>query len=79
MAEEISDKSRLVVSLLCFFLGWLGVHRYYVGKIGTGILMTLTLGGFGFWVVADLIVVVCGAFRDTQGRKIFRWFETGSI
>ena len=74
-----SPRSRAIALILCFFLGWLGAHRFYVGKIGTGILMTLTLGGFGFWVVADLVVVVCGAFRDKQGRKIFRWFETGSI
>ena len=45
--SDISPKSRLVALLLCFFLGPLGVHRFYVGKIGTGILMLLTLGGAG--------------------------------
>jgi TM2 domain-containing membrane protein YozV len=75
----VSDKSRLVAVLLCFFLGWVGAHRFYVGKIGTGVLMVLTLGGVGLWTLADLVMVSCGVFRDKQGRRIFRWFEEGSI
>jgi len=46
--SEISPKSRLVALLLCFFFGILGAHRFYVGKIGTGVLMLLTLGGSVF-------------------------------
>ncbi len=41
--ETVSSKSRLVALLLCFFLGYLGVHRFYVGKIGTGIPMIVTM------------------------------------
>jgi TM2 domain-containing membrane protein YozV len=51
-------------------LGTLGVHRFYVGKIGTGILMLITLGGFGLWVLIDFILIVCGVFRDKQGLVI---------
>jgi TM2 domain-containing membrane protein YozV len=36
-----SKKSRIVGAILCFIFGWLGVHRFYVGKVGTGILMIL--------------------------------------
>lgn len=76
MTDSISPKSRLAALLLCFFLGWLGAHRFYVGKIGTGILMPLTLGGFcGIWVVVDLIFIVCGIFRDKQGRCLINWLE----
>ena len=79
MAEEISPRSRVVAFLLCFLLGYFGIHRFYVGKIGTGILMIVTLGGLGVWYLADLILVIFGAFRDKEGRRVFRWFEAGSI
>ena len=74
----VSEKSRLVAVLLCLFLGWFGAHRFYVGKIGTGILMIITFGGLGVWYVADLIMVICGAFKDKDGKKVFRWMEAGS-
>ncbi len=78
-SHDISPKSRLVALLLCFFLGWLGIHRFYVGKIGTGILMLLTAGGFGIWVIIDLILIVMGSFTDKEGRRVFMWLEPGSI
>ncbi len=72
MAES-SEKKRLVALLLCFFLGYLGVHRFYVGKVGSGIAQILTLGGFGIWTLIDLIMVLCGAFRDKEGNAITEW------
>lgn len=77
--SDISPKSRLVALLLCFFLGTLGIHRFYVGKIGTGILMLITLGLFGIWTFIDLIIIIVGAFKDKQGLRVFRWVEPGSI
>jgi TM2 domain-containing membrane protein YozV len=71
----LSTKSRLVAALLCGFLGTFGVHRFYVGKIGTGILMLATFGGFGIWYLFDLIMVVMGSFRDAEGRLVREWFE----
>lgn len=65
-----SDKDYLVTVLLCFFLGTFGVHRFYVGKVGTGLLMLVTLGGFGIWTLIDFIIVVIGNFTDSDGRKI---------
>ncbi|MFC5835119.1 TM2 domain-containing protein [Nonomuraea insulae] len=63
-------KSWLATVLLCFFLGVLGVHRFYVGKIGTGILMIITLGGFGVWVLIDFIMILIGKFTDKQGQPL---------
>ena len=55
-----SDKKILPAFLMCFFLGCLGIHRFYVGKIGTGILQILTLGGLGIWALIDLIILALG-------------------
>ena len=68
-----SDRRILPALLLCLLLGVLGVHRFYVGKVGTGILMILTFGGFGIWVVVDLIAIVTGNFRDAQARRLNVW------
>ena len=62
----------LTLFLLTFFVGVLGVHRFYVGKIGTGFLMLLTLGGLGVWFLVDLILVVTGQFTNKEGQKIPR-------
>ncbi len=60
----------LITLLLCFFLGVIGVHRFYNGKIGTGILMILTLGGFGIWVTIDIIMILFGKFTKKDGTAI---------
>lgn len=78
-SKQVSPKSRLVALLLCVFFGGLGVHRFYVNKIGTGILMILTIGGLGIWTLVDLIMVIIGSFKDKEGRVVFRWTEPGSV
>jgi TM2 domain-containing membrane protein YozV len=78
-ASAFSDKSRLVALLFCVLFGVFGVHRFYVGKIGTGILMLLTIGGLGIWMLIDLILIAVGSFRDKAGKRVFRWTEPGSL
>jgi len=75
--EEISPKSRLVTTLLCilpaYFVGIAGIHRFYLGKIGTGILMLITLGGLGIWTLIDFIFAVSGNMKDKEGKLIKNW------
>ncbi|XIH10950.1 hypothetical protein C1N87_31515 (plasmid) [Priestia aryabhattai] len=66
----MSDKNWVVTLLLCVFLGSLGAHRFFVGKVGTGILMLITCGGLGIWYLIDLIIIIMGNFKDKEGNAI---------
>lgn len=68
-----TDRRILPAFLLCFFLGTFGAHRFYVGKTGTAIAQIFTLGGLGIWAFVDLIMIICGAFKDKEGNKITQW------
>lgn len=68
--EVVSPKNRLAAILLCFFFGVFGVHRFYAGKIGTGILWLLTFGCFGIGYLIDFILICCGVFKDKDGLPI---------
>ena len=65
-----SEKDWLTTLLLSIFLGSLGVNRFYVGKIGTGILQLITVGGCGIWTLIDIIMIVTGNFKDKDGNEI---------
>ena len=69
-SDSQSQNQWIVVLLLAFFLGIIGAHRFYVGKNGTAVLMILTLGGFGLWLLYDLIVIITGNFKTKEGNKI---------
>jgi len=71
--SNVSEKSRLAVTLLAWFLGQLGIHRFYLEKYGTAILMLLTLGGLGIWALIDFIIAVTGNMRDKEGKLIKNW------
>ena len=70
---DVSDRKILPAVLLCWLLGVFGAHRFYVGKVGTAVLMILTIGGLGIWVVIDLVILIVGGFTDAEGRKITEW------
>lgn len=69
---ERSEKDWLTTLLLSIFVGGLGIHRFYVGKIVTGILWLFTAGCFGIGALVDLILIVCGKFTDEEGKLIIK-------
>lgn len=60
----------LVALLLSIFVGYLGVDRFYLGKVGTGVLKLITFAGFGLWWLIDLVLIVTGNMTDKQGRPL---------
>lgn len=76
MENNISEKSRLGALLFAFFLGTLGVHRFYVGRPGSAIIMlllTMTIVGIaisGIWAIVDFFIIGCGKFRDGKGKIV---------
>lgn len=70
--SETSEKTMISAALLCFFLGSLGVHRFYVGKTGSGLGMLFTGGGCGIWALIDFIMILTGSFTDSENKPLKR-------
>ncbi|TAL40629.1 MAG: NINE protein [Methylovulum sp.] len=65
-------KDWLTTLLLCFFLGFLGIHRFYTGHTGIGVVQLLTLGGCGIWTLIDFIIIIVGNFKDAKGNLLVK-------
>ncbi len=65
-------KDWLTTLLLCFFLGWLGIHRFYTGHVVLGIIQILTFGGCGIWTLVDFILILTGSYTDSYGRPLVK-------
>ncbi len=66
----VSPRSRWIAGLLCLFFGVLGVHRFYVGKVGTGLIYLFTGGLCGIGALYDLFCILVGWFRDGMGLPL---------
>ncbi|WP_455481177.1 TM2 domain-containing protein [Bartonella sp. B12(2025)] len=79
LLQQNSEHSRIMFALICWFAGIFGVHRFMVGKVGTGALMlilSLSLAGLmvtGIWAIIDFVVIVAGKFTDKNGNQITHW------
>jgi hypothetical protein len=73
LATGVEDgKDWLTTLLLCIFLGVLGIHRFYTGYIGIGVVQLLTFGGCGIWALVDLIMIVVDSFKDSNGKALVK-------
>lgn len=68
MTKKYNELNWTVLLLLSLFLGGMGADRFYVGKVGTGLLKLFTLGGLGIWSIVDFILVLTNNLKDKQGR-----------
>lgn len=77
LSETTSSKSKFICFLLILLFPYTGLHRCYVGKLSSGVLMTLTLGGCGIWTLVDLFQLSSGDFCDQDGRSVDEWIIPG--
>ena len=68
--QKEQEKEWVIVLLMCWFAGFLGVHRFYTGHIAIGVIQLITLGGCGIWVLVDLIIIIAGNYKDAEGNPI---------
>ena len=68
-----SARSRGVALVLCSLGGVFGLHRFYSGRVESGIWMAVTLGGLGMWWLYDMVVLIAGEFRDGDGLPLREW------
>ena len=67
---NMNSTKKVTALLLSIFLGELGIDRFYLGKIGTGLLKLITVGGGGIWWIIDIILIASGSMKDKRGNEL---------
>ena len=70
LTYESKFNSKLTAIILCFFLGGLGIHRFYLGYTLIGVIQLLTFGGFLIWAIVDFIRLIIGSLKDSEGNDL---------
>ena len=70
MSEEKKAQSKIVMAIICWIFGGLGVHRFMLGHTGIGVLMLLTGGVCGILWIIDLIRILMGQLKYADGRDL---------
>lgn len=68
--SEVPRKSKLAAALVCFFVGFLGIHRFYLGHYGIGMAQALTCGGCCIWSLIDFLLILTDNVKDSEGRDL---------
>jgi Serine/threonine protein kinase len=68
----VSQRSWGTAFVLFVLFGWLGIHRFYAGRWVSGLIQFLTFGGWGIWLLVDLIMLITGDFTDSHGLRLAR-------
>jgi TM2 domain-containing membrane protein YozV len=78
---SVSSKSKIAAALFAFFLGTIGIHRFYLGYTGLGIIfIVLFVLGFltigitwiiaGIWAFIEFILILCNVIKDSDGNLL---------
>ncbi len=76
MSTYVSPRSRtitLILACLLFIIGLGGLHRFYTGRIISGIIQLVTAGGFLIWQIIDIVRIIIGSYEDAQSREVSEW------
>ena len=68
-------RNYFIALVLSITVGEFGIDRFYMGKVGTGILKLITVGGLGIWWIIDIVLIATGEMKDQHGQPLTREFQ----
>ena len=68
--SPVGDRQYLIALLLSIFVGALGIDRFYLGRVGSGLVKLFTFGGLGIWWLIDVILIATNSLKDGEGKYL---------